>query len=490
MVKKQFTVVIAVLLLVTAILSACGKSADQSGGAESVNGDSDKPVELIWYTIGTPPKDLALVNAEVNKYIKDKINANVEIKMLDWGEYSQKMQVIINSGGDYDIAFTSSWANDYFTNAKKGAFYAIDDLLNKEGKGIKEALNPGFLEGTKVNGHNYGIAANKEMPQQRVFRFNKTYVDKYNLDISNVRTIQDLEPLLKVFKENEPGIAPIPAKIAEFFHYDLPINDIPIIGVPLDTTDYKLVNVWDSPEAKSYLETMHRYYKAGYLPADVATQKDAGDYFKTGKWLVDVADSQPYADNLWSSDAGYEIVSVPMHDPITFNWSVAGSMQAINAQSKHPEKAMEFLNLLYTDSYLVNLIHFGIEGTHYNKVGDNVKEAIPDSGYGFPAFSAGNLMITYLNKSDPEDKWEKFQKFNDSAVNSPLLGFQLDTSNISTEIANLKNAKDATYDALFSGTLDPSENLPKTIQKFKDSGLDKVMDEIQKQIDEWVANKS
>jgi putative aldouronate transport system substrate-binding protein len=503
MLKRNLVMIMVLLLFVSIVLAGCGSNTNGEGNKgletpeatkgtnEAVEPDKkEEPVELIWYTIGTPPKDLAKVNEEINKITLEKINATINMKMLDWGEYSTKMQVIVASGEDYDIAFTSTWANDYFANAKKNAFYEIDSLLQEKGQGIIEALNPAFLEGTKVNGHNYGLPTNKELPQQRVYRFNKTYVDKYKLDISNVKTLHDLEPILKTFHENEPTIPPIPGKIDQFFHVDYLNTEIPIIGVPLDTKDYKLVNVLETPEAKSYLDTMRKYYLAGYLAKDAATQKkDAGDYFKTGKWLVDVADSQPYADNLWSSDAGYGVVSVPMHDPIVFNGSVAGAMQAISVKSQHPEKAMEFLNLLYTDAKLLNLVDFGLEDVHYKKTGEQSKDAITDSGYGFPAFSVGNLMLTYLNTADPIDKWEKFKSFNDSSTNSPLLGFQLDTTNITTELASLKNTKDAVYDALFTGTVDPAKMLPKAIEKFKDNGLDKVMAEAQKQIDAWIATK-
>ncbi len=403
MLKKKMLGVMAFVLLAGTALAGCGSSNDgnkeaatqgtatqETAQSSESAGKSEESVKLVWYTIGTPPNDLTKVNDEINKYIEPKINATVEMKMLDWGEYNQKMQIIIASEV-YDIAFTSSWANDYFANAKKGAFYELDKLLEEKGQGIKDALNPAFLEGTKVNGHNYGLPTNKELPQQRVFRFNKTFLDKHNLDVSNVRTLQDLEPILKAFKEKEPGIAPIPANIAEFLPYDLPINDIPFIGMKLDTQDYKLTNVWESPEALSYLETMHKYFAAGYLPKDVATQKDAGDYFKTGNWLVDVADSQPYADNLWTSDAGYEVISKPMHDPITFNWSVAGALQAINAKSKNPEKAMEFLNLLYSDPEVVNLLDYGIEGKHYVKVEGKWRFM---SRYGRVALHSGGPMPT------------------------------------------------------------------------------------------------
>ena len=96
----------------------------------------DKPVELIWYTIGTPQKDIDRVMAEVSKYTAEKIGVTVKMNMIDWGDYAQKMQVMTASGTPMDIMFTSSWAFDYVQNARKGAFMQIDELLQKNGQGI------------------------------------------------------------------------------------------------------------------------------------------------------------------------------------------------------------------------------------------------------------------------------------------------------------------------------------------------------------------
>ena len=54
-------------------------------------------------------------------------------------------------------------------------------------------------------------------------------------------------------------------------------------------------------------------------------------------------------------------------------------MQAISRTSKNPEIAMKFLEMFNTDKYLNNLINFGIEGTHYVKVADNVIKAGPQN---------------------------------------------------------------------------------------------------------------
>lgn len=485
--RKKFSLLLASLMALTLLVSACGgkNAANNADG-----GKAEKPVELIWYTIGTPQKDVDKVMDEVSKYTKEKINATVKMKMIDFGDYTQKMQVMAASGEPMDILFTSSWAFDYVQNARKGAFMELDDLLKNEGKGIVETLDPAFLEGSKVDGHNYAIPANKELPAQEVWRFNKELLDKYNLDISNVRSMESLEPLLKTIKENEPGITPY-AMVKDFvplMPFDYLIEKLPM-AVKIDTKDYKVVNILETQEAKDALKTVHKFYQEGYISPEAATTTSVDDLYKSGKWFMDRASTQPFADNLWSASYGYPVVSTPAGDPYIYNWSVMGSMQAISANSKYPEKAMEFLNLLNTDPVLRNMVDSGIEGVHYEKVGDNVMKNLDESkNYDMPTFSLGNLMITYLNEGDPENKWDEFRKFNDSGINAPLLGFNFDTSKVTTELAAVQNVKEEYWSALMTGTVDPDQYLPKAIEKFKAAGIDKIIAEAQKQIDEWRAS--
>ena len=89
----------------------------QSDG--TVDASKLDPVKLKMYMIGPNQKDLPVVQEEINKYLTEKINATLEISMIDWGDYSQRMQVITSSGENYDIAFTSSWAFDYLPNARR-----------------------------------------------------------------------------------------------------------------------------------------------------------------------------------------------------------------------------------------------------------------------------------------------------------------------------------------------------------------------------------
>jgi len=476
--KKRFGLFTVLLLSLTLILAACGgKDKNEK------NASGDQPYEIKWYMIGTPQKDTEKVFEKVNEYTKEKINATVKLTQIDWGDYDQKMQVIISSGEPFDIAYTSG--GTYVQDAQKGAFLALDDLLEKEGKDLNELLNPALLEGVRVNGNVYGIPSNKEAARQKVFTFNKNLVDKYNFDLSNVKTLEDLEPMLKTIKENEPTVTPI-ATFKAYLPFDYIFDEDMPFGFALEGDRETVVNQFESDIAMDTFKTMRKYFQAGYIKSDAATSKDSWP-MDVENWFVRMGESQPYADQLWSRSAKYDVVSVPMEDPVTFNSSVTGAIQAISTTSRNPEKAMEFLNLLNTDEYLRNLVDKGIEGVHYEKNEDGTIKDLPAriENYNVPTYALGNHFNLYLYEDDPADKWEQFEAFNESAENAPTLGFHFDSDPVRTEIASISNVSKQFYPAIATGSVDPEKNLPDFNKKLKDAGIDKVLAEIQKQYDEW-----
>ncbi|MCL6456382.1 MAG: ABC transporter substrate-binding protein [Gorillibacterium sp.] len=499
--RKRFTILTSLVVSTSLLLSACGSSkeaaspsvpAESNSSAAVSPAANEKPVNLIWYTIGTPQKDVSRVMTEVNKYTLEKINTTVEMKMLDWGDYTQKMQVMVASGEPMDILFTCSWAFDYVQNARKGAFYELDGLLDKYGKEAKAAIDPAFFEGSKVDGHNYAIPANKELPAQEVWRFNKNLLDKYKIDIAGVKTLESLEPLLKKIKEADPGVVAFSTdkNYNPVLPYDYVITNSPM-AVKLDTKDYKVVNILETPEMLASIKTMRKYYQAGYLPAEVANTTSVEDLNKSGNWFLDRATTQPLADNLWSASLGYPIVSTPASDAVIYNWSVMGSMQAISANSEHPEAAMKFLNLLNSDPKLRNMIDFGIEDVHYKKISDNMVKNLDEAkNYDMPTFTLGNILITHLLEGDPENKWEEFKKYNEAGVPAPLLGFNFNGSSVLNELAAVQNVREEVWSSLMTGTVDPEVYLPKAIERFKEAGLDKVIAEVQTQLDAWRAENN
>lgn len=479
---KKFIALAISLVMLLMVFTSCG------GSKEQVNSNGEKITKLTWYTIGIQPKDFDQVLAEVNKYLGEKINVNLNMKFIDFGDYTQKMSVIINSGEDYDLAFTCAWAGDYLGNSRKGAFYELNELLATEnGQKLYNTIDKRFWEGASIDGKIYAVPNQKELGAAPMWVFTKEYVDKYNIPYQDIHSLQDLEPWLQVIKENEPDV--VPFYITDGFSFDVFFDQlIPPVGVLTNDETLTIRNLFETQEMKDNLDTLRKYYKLGYINADSAIAMDD----KSVKRFVTKGDGQPYADKIWSKDLGYDVVTSPIVDTLVTNASSTGSMIAISRNSKNKEKAFEFLTLLNTDPYLRNLLNYGIEGVHYEKISENSIKILGDAKrkYEIPYFSIGNLFLTYTLDTEPETKWEEFKEFNDSAEVSPLLGFKFDSSKVSSELAAINNVLEEFKSSLYSGSVDVDEYLGKLNTKLKEQGIDRVIAEMQTQVDEWRNNNN
>ncbi|WP_350343035.1 ABC transporter substrate-binding protein [Proteinivorax tanatarense] len=474
-----------VIIMVLSFTAGCG-------GEKEVKGNPDHELDhvtLTWYLIGTPQSDLDKVLEEINEYTLEKINATIDLRMLDWGEYDDRMQVIVTSGEEYDIAFTSSWANNYSLNARRGAFLELTDLMDEYGQEMQEAIDPAFLEGAQIDGGLYAVPTNKEVGQQAVLAYNKELADKHDLDLSDVTCIKDMEPYFQVIKEEESGVSPI-ATFDAFLPFDSLLQEEMPFAFRLEGDTTEVINKYEEEITHDILSTMHDYYNKGYIRSDAATSTDSWP-MDVQNWFVRKELYQPYAELLWSRSSGYEIDYVPLQEPYVFNNSVTGSMQAISATSRNPERAMMFLNLLNTDPYLRTLVDKGIEGVHYELNDDGTITDLPArvEDYNMPSFAIGNQLILPLHDDEPEDKWEAFEEFNDNSIPSPALGFYFDPSAVRTEIAAISNVTSEFAPALLKGAVDPDVYLDVFNERLYEAGMQKVLDEIQEQYDEWRAHQ-
>jgi putative aldouronate transport system substrate-binding protein len=363
-VKRVLALMLSVVM-VASIFAGCDKKAANDGDVKTTTSQESKDgeskggeskdveiVELVWYQIGDAQADMEKVVEKVNEYTKEKIGVTIKINQIGWGDYNKKMQVLINTGEVFDLMFTCSWANDYVQNAQKGALLALDELLPKYGKDIIKNTDPKFLEAAKVGGITYAVPNEKEIGSMPMWVFTKEYVDKYNIPYQDIKTVEDLEPWLKLIKENEPEV--IPLYLTKDFTAPTYMDKIQDpIGIEYDSDPNKLVvkNVFETEKMQSTLRTIRKYFQAGYINKDAATASDD----KSLKRFVTKGDGQPYAELIWGKDLGYEVVATPIMDTVVTNASARGAMTGVSRTTKHPEKAIEFLNLINSDEYLRNL---------------------------------------------------------------------------------------------------------------------------------------
>lgn len=482
----------SVFVLAIGILAGCmDQTEKKKEGGEDI-------VQLVWYQVGETQKDDGIVFEEVNRYIRDKIRVQLDVVKVSWSDYNQKMQVLIQTGDNWDLCFTSSWANDYLQNAQKGIFLELDGLLQAQGRQMYERMDSRFWEAAKVGGKIYGVPSEKEIGNCPVWVFTKELVDKYQVPYEEIHTLEDLEPWLALIRMKEPDVVPLYLTK----DYTAPTYMDKILDpVRIEYGDASLTvkNVFETEQMQSVLATTRKYYLAGFINKDAPIASDD----KSVRRFVTKGDGQPYAELIWSRDLGYEVVVSPIMDPIITNASARGAMTAINKDCRHPEKAMELLNLIQTDEYLRNLLNYGIEGVHWEKIKPDAEELEAVKGkeyvythkirlnettsrnYSVPYWVQGGLFNTYVLDNEPLDKWAVVKAFNDASEETPSFGFDFRLDEVSTQASAFRSVLDEFGKALYTGSVEPEQYLPRLLDKLEAAGIDDVIREMQRQIYRW-----
>lgn len=514
--KKQLIIVLSLVMVLMLVAAGCGNSNSGNSGSNSKGKSSNtpdsssqakdehalEPYKLTMVYPGSTPNDLKQVQEELNKYLTEKINATIELKPIDWGAWNDKTNLMFTSNEEFDIIFSANWVG-YSDNVIKGQYVQLDELIETHGQGAKEVLGPDWLNGSKVNGHNYGLPTLKEFASTGGLLFRKDLLEKYKIDLNTINKVEDLEPVFQTIKDNELGVTPLLASNLQTlagkllnFHYDTLGSDS--FGV-LDprSSELKVINMYETERYKEVITLMHRWYEMGFINKDAAGIKEdqMNNLMKAGKGFAYNAQLKPGKDAEMTTSLGVEVVQKEFVQPLTTTNEATGAMLSISRTSDNPERAMMFIDLLYTDQYLLNLLNYGIEGVHYVKQGDNVIDFAPGltaqtSGYNIgAAWMFGNQMNTYLWTNEDPNKWDQFKAFNDSSIKSPALGFVFDPTNVKNEIAAVTNVKQQYDTALSIGQVDPEKYIPEYVEKLKAAGMDKIIAEKQKQLDAWAANK-
>lgn len=452
--------------------------------------DSDMPT-LIYYNIGTPQAGTDDVANALNEYLDSQdAGYHIAFQYFDWGDYQQKLQLASNAGDDWDLAFTASWAGPYKEMVDKGAFLDITDLAREKGQKMLDLVSDDVLKGATVNGRLYGAPATADnITPADFFIWNKDYVEKYDIPIEDIKEEKDLEPYLKEVKENEAEVEyPFAAANDYIFQTRVPVSSA-APGVGVREEDGKLIaySLWEDDDYKGLAYTMKKYMDEGYIDPS-APQIDAGQLSTGPTWLVRKGEGGVNSDDVWSKNFSVPVISSYAGDAVyVTNEKATGSLLAINSQSEYPELAMDFINRMYSDKVLMRYLANGIEGVNYKLV-DGAIEPIEDTGYDVPAFTflASQMMTESVNskKEDKAKKEKDLEEYLKRVKPSPILGFNFDKTGSEKEYENVYQIIDQYVRNVKTGAFD-DDYYEEFIDKLHTAGVDKLVEEVQKQLDSW-----
>ncbi len=516
MIKKLSSVFC--LLGVLALLIGCAPTAQpaDSGPAPASSGSAADVVTLDYYWIGNGDTDQrAAVEAAINEYVEPLLGVRVVFHIIGWGDWDTKAITGLQAGEKMDIFFTADWRN-YMQLASQGLFYPLNDndgeygnLLEQYGPDIIAGLNPAFITGTQIDGVNYAVPTNKELTVPEGFIYNVTLAEEIGFtpeEAAAIKSLRDLEPWLERAKEARPDEYPYLTDGSGGFQPWVPgfaagisSNLISMEYAPDAAGNFNeaIVSIMETPWAQEHVTIMREWYTKGWIHPDAGlTTFNTTEIRNAGRFFIE---SQPLKGNnikaqeLINASGNSDLVlnEIYAQPKVNITTHSGGSMLAIPIISQYPVEAMKFINLMHSDSTLLNMMLFGVEGTHWEFADDGRVNILNSAWYGAHggAWTLGNTMLQAVSTNEDPDKNRMLIEYSNDSVDHVSLGFRFRTDPVAAELTAVSAVADGLHRALMTGYVDPAIELPNYIEALKAAGLDTVKAEVEKQYEEWKASQ-
>lgn len=484
------------------VTNTSGKETGETAGASEVDPilkDGEMSELLIVFPgSNSAPADREAVESAINDMIADTVDATVKLQPLEWGVYDDQINLMLSSGEKMDLYFSYSGTKDY---ANRGQVTDITELVDTYASGAKAVMEK-FIPACYVDGKLYGMPSFRDMAIQSGFICRTDILEETGIAADSIKTWDDVEKVLQKVQELYPDMAPLVGpepRRGPFEYYLADVFDIIQSGVGVYVSDsdgtVEVINTYNTPE---YLETAKKAYEwneKGYFIADSTTRSDTRqDYFKAGSGFGYIGRCHPGTATNETLNAGMDMTVIPITDVMTGTDTVNFVQWTVPTACKTPEKAVAFMNILYTNADVQNLFLYGLEGTDY-EIKDAAKDiaGYPDGvdsasvGWTNQSWITGNASIAHQWETDPEGVWDAYTEWNNSAKTSQLYGFIYDNSNVANEITAIQNVCDK-YEAIIeAGLTDPEETVEKFNQELEQAGIQVIIDDVQQQADAWLA---
>ena len=129
--KRLLALLLSTVMTVSMLAGCGGGSSDSKETASESSsedaGDTSEEVNLTMYVVSDRPAGQDVVDENLNKLLKEKLNCTLTINWIAWSDYSNKYPLLFSSGEEFDMAYCATWLN-YKSLAQKGAFMNLDEL--------------------------------------------------------------------------------------------------------------------------------------------------------------------------------------------------------------------------------------------------------------------------------------------------------------------------------------------------------------------------
>ncbi len=496
---------VAILLAAMMMLSMVSFASAESGGDY---------VKLTWVNGNAPaPIDNAEVLEELNKISRKELGVEVDIIYMT----SDQVQTAIQAGEVYDMYFTCSWYNNFNNNVSNGIFANIWGKVQEVTPALWATMPENIWNlARSSDGGLYAIPVKKDYAPMNFIVYDAQFAKDAGIEIPEaISSWDEMTPYLVAMKEamtKDPtlgqypvNIGGAPAGMESSFDF---IDRTPLIGVKFGTTE--VISVFDDPDVVERYRTMHKWHDMGLVNPDAPTlTEDAID-----SKLHHISFVQAWNDYDYTPSRGFWVEMTKYSGPFVNTDGVQGAMTGFDATlADNPERlelCLKYQELVNTNKEYRDILAFGIPGKHFNyrdvidENGNNlgqvaVRTELGKSNYSPWRFSQGSYSLNSVEASEETlngtyplpvvDQWDKYFAECETAPESKISGFTFNSSAFNTQYTEISAIKDEYLKDIQCGVVDPDVAIPEMRAKLEAAGLNDIIAEAQRQLDEYLASK-
>jgi putative aldouronate transport system substrate-binding protein len=483
------------------VLGACEKKAP----AAKTGADLSRQVELVCYIIGGPQPNSPEMEANANRILAEKLpNTTLKYQYIDWGDLAQgKYELLFSSGEVFDMCYVASWLG-LSSLAARGAFMPLDDLFPAYAPANYARQSPTALRQATFNGHLYAVPTLEKTYTVSAILYREEGLNLPGWD-GRMENFSDLERYIGIVKANNPGVTGI--HVGNEGNSSLLRCWLESQGLYSNETAGALwwfdphaeapeVLFWaDHPSIPEFLSLVERLNSIDAW-SKTALSDPAHNRWEQGLIAVNFGGFDHYRD--WFikyPQMGLRFLN--MNKNVAYG-TFTNNALGIPFTSRNPERALMFWDLATNDEELWRAIYYGIEGRSYNVVeqdGEKLYERIFDSNgetvYDFPSLWCIKTPEFDLPQfGAPPDitrqkaYYDTVIKDGEGAQKFQAFVMERDPSDITSMAVN--NAHREFFGPLSLGFVDMRTGLANYQQAVRAAGVEKVRQDIQKQLDAYL----
>ena len=489
--KKQLAVGLAALMTIGSMSFSIPVAAEE------------EPYKMVMEVVnyGFDDPDLQMVQDAVNEITIPEIGVEVEFLTVPIMEQATKLGLLISGGQQIDLVVAGLLTTPS-NMVSDGLLQPITEYV--EGSEALMKISEGLIDACKVNGEIYAFPGSNTSGVQVTFFYDKDLAEEYGIEIpESIQTAEDWENLFKQVKDS--GMEQYGISLGDGVACEYQWASFDSLGADADLSYGVVMDIENGTTVENYYATdtymevcrMHRdWWEKGYcVPDSISNGYTTSDSMTQGMILGFVSNGSPNLSKAyWSKTTGKNVEGVPLSDISIKPSNVVNFCWGVSSTCERPDKVVDFLELLYTDTDLANLLNYGIEGVHYTTTEGSKIIGYPEGvdgmncGYGSFVGSYGNTLETYQREPYTDEDIEGFSAYAwPQAEDSRFLGYTFDPSNVSTALTAVSAVIGQYAPALDCGTVDPEETVPQFIQALEGAGMNEIIAENQAQLDAWLA---